>query len=657
MEKSDIDPGQRMAFLANTVHEIRTPVQTIVGTLELLSDTRLNNEQQEYVRQIQFSTNVLLSLVNDILDFTKIKSRQIVLESIPYDVVALTEQVVDLVSMEAFGKGIELVVDSDYSLPQLVIGDPTRIQQVLLNIIKNAVKFTQSGYIHVSLAKKDETALLFEVADTGIGIPKEKQKHLFTDYYQAETSTTRKYGGTGLGLAICKGLVIAMNGNIGVRTNPDGGSVFWFTVPFSVAQNVPASNTKTAAPANTRILIVDDSPLALNSMRQKLNSCGLYNISYAKDAAEALLKMKNASRLGKAFSLVFIDMSLPKVDGWHLAWEIKECNFTDTKLYLLVPEGRMGAEAKMKLINLFNGYLYKPVKRQLVQSLLNDIYDIPTDLETLDAKQSKASEAAVAENGANITEGMTVLVAEDHPLNRKLIVTFLKKLGAPVIEAENGKQVVEAVEKNREINMIFMDIQMPVMDGIEAAKKIKAAGYTGIIVACTANNDENDFALYRKIGINDILVKPFKRDDIKTLIEKWHTVIELPVAPKITMLDSMIASENTTWNQKDFEDTIGGDIALGKELLAEYRKQLTAFVCEIEKAIVRKDFETLGRIGHTIKGSSAAIGAYVLSNRGAHIEKEAEKQGIENIQKDFIALKDEFVIFEFNANEWKRKWE
>ena len=657
MEKSSIDPGQRLAFLANTVHEIRTPVQTIIGTLELLSDTRLNNEQQEYVRQIQFSTNVLLSLVNDILDFSKIKSRQIVLESIPYDVVALTEQVVDLISMEAFGKGIELVVDSDYSLPQFIIGDPTRIQQVLLNIIKNAVKFTQSGYIHVSLSKKDESTLLFEITDTGIGIPKEKQEYLFTDYYQAETSTTRKYGGTGLGLAICKGLVVAMNGNIGVRTNPGGGSVFWFTVPFSAAQNLPSANAKITAPANTRILIVDDSLPALNSMRQKLNSFGLHNISYAKDADEALLKMKNASHLGKPFSLVFIDMGLPKVDGWHLAWEIKECNFTDTKLYLLVPEGRMGAEAKMKLINLFNGYLYKPVKRHLVQSLLKDIYDVPTDLETVDAKQPKAEDASIVENEANITEGMTVLVAEDHPLNRKLIVTFLTKLGAPVIEAENGKQAVEAVRKNGAINMIFMDIQMPVMDGIDASKEIKAAGYTGIIVACTANNDENDFALYRKIGINDILVKPFKREDIKTLIEKWHSVIELPVAPKITMLDSMIASENTTWNQKDFEHAIGGDIGLGKELLAEYRNQLARFIHEIEKAIVLKDFETLRRLGHTIKGSSAAIGAYVLSNRGASIEKEARKRGIENIEKDFAALKDEFVIFEFNANAWKRKWE
>ena len=653
MEKSSTEGDRRLTFLANTVHEIRTPVQTIIGTLELLSDTNLNNEQQEYVRQIQFSTNVLLSLVNDILDFTKIKSHQITLESIPYDVVDLTEQVVDLVSMEAFGKGIELVVDSDYKLPQLVTGDPTRIQQVLLNIIKNAVKFTQCGYIHVALTCKDEKTLLFEIADTGIGIPEEKRGKLFTDYYQAETSTTRKYGGTGLGLAICKGLISAMHGEIGVRTNPDGGSVFWFTVPFIAAQNLPAPNTTVAVPPNTRILIVDDSILAVNSIRQKLNSLGLYNITCAKDAAEALLKIKNASHLGKPFSLVFIDMSLPKVDGWHLAWEIKECNFNDAKLYLLVPEGQMGAEAKMKLINLFDGYLYKPVKRHLVQSLLNDIYDVPTDLETVDAKQPKASETAATENGASITEGMTVLVAEDHPLNRKLIVTFLTKLGAPVIEAENGKQAVEAVEKNHAINMIFMDIQMPIMDGIEASKHIRARGFAGIIVACTANNDEDDFELYRKSGMNDILVKPFKRDDIKTLIEKWHTVIELPVAPKIATLGSMIAPTNTAWNRKDFEDTIGGDRALGCELIAEYKKQLASLLRSAEKAVAEKNFDELRAIGHKIKGSSSAISANALAGRGARIDEDAKKCDIENVRKDFAALKDELTVFELNSDIWQ----
>ena len=653
MEKSSTEGDRRLTFLANTVHEIRTPVQTIIGTLELLSDTNLNNEQQEYVRQIQFSTNVLLSLVNDILDFTKIKSHQITLESIPYDVVDLTEQVVDLVSMEAFGKGIELVVDSDYKLPQLVTGDPTRIQQVLLNIIKNAVKFTQCGYIHVTLTCKDEKTLLFEIADTGIGIPEEKRGKLFTDYYQAETSTTRKYGGTGLGLAICKGLISAMHGEIGVRTNPDGGSVFWFTVPFIAAQNLPAPNTTVAVPPNTRILIVDDSILAVNSIRQKLNSLGLYNIACAKDAAEALLKIKNASHLGKPFSLVFIDMSLPKVDGWHLAWEIKECNFNDAKLYLLVPEGQMGAEAKMKLINLFDGYLYKPVKRHLVQSLLNDIYDVPTDLETVDAKQPKASETAATENGASITEGMTVLVAEDHPLNRKLIVTFLTKLGAPVIEAENGKQAVEAVEKNHAINMIFMDIQMPIMDGIEASKHIRARGFAGIIVACTANNDEDDFELYRKSGMNDILVKPFKRDDIKTLIEKWHTVIELPVAPKIATLGSMIAPTNTAWNRKDFEDTIGGDRALGCELIAEYKKQLASLLRSAEKAVAEKNFDELRAIGHKIKGSSSAISANALAGRGARIDEDAKKCDIENVRKDFAALKDELTVFELNSDIWQ----
>ena len=524
---------------------------------------------------------------------------------------------------------------------------------MLLNIIKNAVKFTQCGYIHVALTCKDEKTLLFEIADTGIGIPEEKRGKLFTDYYQAETSTTRKYGGTGLGLAICKGLISAMHGEIGVRTNPDGGSVFWFTVPFIAAQNLPAPNTTVAVPPNTRILIVDDSILAVNSIRQKLNSLGLYNIACAKDAAEALLKMKNASHLGKAFSLVFIDMGLPKVDGWHLAWEIKECNFNDAKLYLLVPEGQMGAEAKMKLINLFDGYLYKPVKRHLVQSLLNDIYDVPTDLETVDAKQPKASETAATENGASITEGMTVLVAEDHPLNRKLIVTFLTKLGAPVIEAENGKQAVEAVEKNHAINMIFMDIQMPIMDGIEASKHIRARGFAGIIVACTANNDEDDFELYRKSGMNDILVKPFKRDDIKTLIEKWHTVIELPVAPKIATLGSMIAPTNTAWNRKDFEDTIGGDRALGCELIAEYKKQLASLLRSAEKAVAEKNFDELRAIGHKIKGSSSAISANALAGRGARIDEDAKKCDIENVRKDFAALKDELTVFELNSDIWQ----
>ncbi|MBP3709839.1 MAG: response regulator [Treponema sp.] len=656
MEKSNIDIDKRLAFFANTVHEIRTPVQTIIGMLDLLLDTNLNNEQQEYVRQIQFSTNVLLALINDILDFSKIKSQQISLESIPYDVIAITERIVDFVSIEAFSKGIELVVDADYTLPQLISGDPTRVQQILLNIIKNAVKFTPTGYVHLELSLKDTSILLFQITDSGIGIPEQKQQELFNDYYQADASTARKYGGSGLGLAICKGLVKAMNGTIGVRPNPEGGSIFWFTIPLIAAHNLPAENTAIAVNSKTRFLIVDDSPLAANSLRRKLNSFGLYDIEYAENAEQSLLKMQTAVEQKKPFAVVFIDMSLPKVNGWHLAWEIKERKvFSTTKRYLLVSEGQMGEEAKMKLINLFDGYIYKPIKRNPILLLLKDLFDTPDELETVAAENIDTQTIFDTRNETISVHGLTVLVADDHPLNRKLLATFLKKFGANVIEAENGKKAVSCIMHVPEIVMIFMDVQMPEMDGIEASQKIRELGYTGIIIACTANNDKNDFALYRNTGMNDILVKPFKQVDVKEFLEKWHTVIELPAASKIATLDALTAPTNSTWNQKDFENTIDDNFLLGKELIEDYRKQTALLMQQAEQAIDRKDFDELRRIGHKLKGSSLAISATALAQCGERIDEQAKQSDIESIRKMFHALKDELTIFEISADKWQKK--
>ena len=218
MEKSDSVLESSSRFLASTLHEIRTPLQTIIGTLELLSTTPLNKEQTEYVRQIQFSSDIILSLANDILDISKIRSKEFKLEMIPFELLSLVERVTDLVSIEAFNKGLEIIFDFDSTIPTL-IGDPTRIQQILLNIIKNAVKFTSKGYIYITVSKKNKESILFRVTDTGLGIPEDKRRSLFTDYYQVEASTTRKYGGTGLGLSISKTLAEAMNGKIGV--DPD----------------------------------------------------------------------------------------------------------------------------------------------------------------------------------------------------------------------------------------------------------------------------------------------------------------------------------------------------------------------------------------------------------------------------------------------------
>ncbi|MBP5587623.1 MAG: hybrid sensor histidine kinase/response regulator, partial [Treponema sp.] len=224
-------------FLATTLHEIRTPIQTIIGSLELLNDTPLDREQKEYIRQISFSAEALLSLANNILDYSKINNKDFKLEDTPFDLVNLVEKTADLVSIEAFNKGLELVTDVDNKISESIMGDQVRVNQILLNIIKNAVKFTAKGYIYVNVTL-DGDFLLFKVVDSGIGVPKDKQKNLFEAYYQADASTTRKYGGTGLGLSICKSLVQAMHGKIGVSDNPSGGSIFYFKIPYRPALSI-----------------------------------------------------------------------------------------------------------------------------------------------------------------------------------------------------------------------------------------------------------------------------------------------------------------------------------------------------------------------------------------------------------------------------------
>lgn len=357
-------------FLANAVHEIRTPVQTIIGTLDLLSDTQMNTEQTEYVRQIRFGAEVLLALVNDILDFSKIKSHKMLLENVPYDIKNLVENVVHLISIEAFNKKLEIVTDIDYSLPEMIMGDPTRVQQILINLLKNAVKFTNQGYIHTEL-KKDGDFLLIKITDSGIGVSKDKENNLFESFDQGDPSISRKYGGTGLGLPICKGLVSKMNGSIGFTPNPYGGSCFWVKIPLSAADDSKKNQYVLPVPATTKILIVDDSILAAKSLENKLKTIGLQNIQISQNGEDAYLKLQYAEQIDNPYDIVFIDKIMPVVEGWHLASNIKNNpKIKKTKLYMLVPEGQVGRDAKMKLLDWFAGYLYKPVRLEKLDQLL-----------------------------------------------------------------------------------------------------------------------------------------------------------------------------------------------------------------------------------------------------------------------------------------------
>lgn len=643
-------------FIANAVHEIRTPVQTVIGTLDLLSDTRLNKEQIEYVRQIRYGADVLLTLVNDILDFSKLKSHKLLIENIPYNVKTLTENVAHIIGIEAYNKEIEVVTDIDYSnIPDTVSGDPTRIQQILLNLLKNAVKFTNCGYIHLELTRQNED-LLFQVTDSGIGVSEDKMDSLFKSYYQGDSSFTRKYGGSGLGLAICKLLVKKMNGSIGVKKNPYGGSIFWFTVPLKteISENslIPASYVP-PVPATTKILIVDDSNLVRKSLAHQLNSIGLQNIQTSSNGEEAFLKMQYAEQLGNPFEIVFIDMIMPVVEGWHLASKIKNSPLLEkTKLYMLVPEGQMGREAKMKLLDWFAGYLYKPIRREKLDALLIDTNGEIPSARMLDLIEENKN----LDKKNELIKGIKILVAEDHHVNREILVKFLKKFGATIFQAENGMQALNLISKNPEIQIIFMDIQMPVLNGTEATRILRQKKYTGIIIACTANNDSSTFEKYKDIGINDILVKPFKREKVLELLDKWNIIIGLSKATEIfTTEQKKTIANDELWDIQDFEDTIGSDWDLGNQIILDYIDQTGEFLISGKKFIETRNFGELHRVSHTLKGSSAAISANKLANIAAKMNQAAiEKKSDEALLK-LLEFEESFNLFLLKTNKWDHK--
>lgn len=644
-------------FLANAVHEIRTPVQTIIGTLDLLSDTQMNTEQTEYVRQIRFGAEVLLALVNDILDFSKIKSHKMLLENVPYDIKDLVENVVHLISIEAFNKKLEIVTDIDYSLPEMIMGDPTRVQQILINLLKNAVKFTNQGYIHTEL-KKDGDFLLIKITDSGIGVSKDKENNLFESFDQGDPSISRKYGGTGLGLPICKGLVSKMNGSIGFTPNPYGGSCFWVKIPLSAADDSKKNQYVLPVPATTKILIVDDSILAAKSLENKLKTIGLQNIQISQNGDDAYLKLQYAEQIDNPYDIVFIDKIMPVVEGWHLASNIKNNpKIKKTKLYMLVPEGQVGRDAKMKLLDWFAGYLYKPVRLEKLDQLLIETNGSDSSIKLFEEINSinKNSENTTKKQTEipQIAEGMKILVTDDHPVNRKILVEFLKKFGAAVYEAENGEAAIKMIREHSEIQVVFMDIQMPVLSGIETTKILRKENFSGLIIACTANNDPENFKEYQRIGMNDILVKPFKRKNIENMLDKWSTVINLPSASQIASVDSDMMLNNELWNSADFEDTIGNDVDLGKQILLDYIDQTKGFIVTAYDLLDNKDFEELHRVSHTLKGSSAAISANKLVHISTLMSQATKSKNADEFRKNLEDFEEYFDLFILATTKWK----
>lgn len=655
MDSPSLEVGSR--FIASTMHEVRTPLQTIISTLELLEDTPLNKEQTEYIHQIEFSANALLGLANDVLDFTKISSKNFKLEIQPYDVIELTERVVDLITVESFNRGIEVLTDIDYRIPQNILGDPVRIQQIILNLVKNAAKFTESGYIFIRVSVKD-AYLLFEIIDSGIGVPEDKRRLIFTDFYQVDGSSTRKTGGTGLGLSISKNLVNVMKGKIGILENPNGGSNFWFAIPLEKTEGERNSFSQISIPGKQKVLIVDDNSLALKTLKSKLLYYRIAEIILADSGYSALQKIQEADQLGKPFTAAFIDLLMNPMDGWRLASEIRSTHTTkDLKMILMVPEGQLRQDAKMKMLDWYDGYIYKPIKQKALADVLESVLN---ERDTTAKESDEITELANTRKVSSILDqqvgsSLNILVAEDTPINQKLLGTFLKKFGANVYLAENGQVAVDQIELHPEIDLIFMDIFMPIKSGIDATIELRNKGYKGIIIACTANSDPDDFKTYKKIGVTDIVVKPFKRDTIRELLEKWGSVLTVPNAKDIISLTFLENKSSEMWNLEDFMDTTGQNIEFAISLMDEYITQSKELMENLKEELKQSplNYEKIELYTHTMKGSSASVSATRFADLGRKMNDAAKTRNLTDLESARINYEIDFITFTNIVANWK----